>query len=152
MPARRFIRMRCIQTNNQKTINHRKYLNAKYLKNMPMSKFIIYICVEHLWLSSSMLPSMFPCRPDVLDSGKLCLVKSKRCNDTLKSWKVPPRGNLWILWYSNQSTLHYENTSIKVSSSKIDLFNSLLSYLTVSYPWIMNLNWLYFRKSKIKHL
>ena len=66
--------------------------------------------------------SMFSCRPDVRDSWKLCLVKLNRRNDTLKSWKVPPRGNLWILWYSNQSTLHYENTSIKVSSSKIDLF------------------------------
>ena len=106
-----------------------------------MSKFIIYINAEHLWLSSSMLSYMFPCRPDVRDSWKLCLVKSKRRNDTLKSWKVPPRGNLWILWYSNQSTLHYENTSIKVSSSKIDLFKFfLLSYQMESYPWIMILN------------
>ena len=84
--------------------------------------------------------SMFSCRPDVRDSWKLCLVKLNRRNDTLKSWKVPPRGNLWILWYSNQSTLHYENTSIKVSS-KIDLFKFfLLSYQMESYPWIMILN------------
>jgi len=142
VPARRFIRMRCIQTNNQKTINHRKYLNAKYLKNMPMSKFIIYICVEHLWLSSS------SCRP--------CF-HAVRTSLTRESYVWSSQSGVMILWkvekfpleaifgsYDTQTRVHSITRTLLLRSLLQRLTSStfLLSSQTVSYPWIMNLNWL----------
>ena len=105
-----------------------------------MSKFIIYINAEHLWLSSSMLSYMFPCRPDVRDSWKLCLVKSKRRNDTLKSWKVPLEATFGS--YDTQTRVHSITRTLLLRSLLQRLTSSsfLLSYQMESYPWIMILN------------
>ena len=126
MPTRRFIRMRCIQTNNQKTINHRKYLNAKYLKNIP--KFIIDMISA--W--------------GISDYHRLCFrprFHAVRTSLTRESYVWSSQSGVMILWkvekfpleaifgsYDTQTRVHSITRTLllKVSSSKIDLFNFLI--------------------------
>lgn len=134
MPTRRFIRMRCIQTNNQKTINHRKYLNAKYLKNIP--KFIIDMISA--W--------------GISDYHRLCCrpcFHAVRTSLTRESYVWSSQSGVMILWkvekfpleaifgsYDTQTRVHSITRTLLLRSLLQRLTSStfLLSYQMESYP------------------